>query len=148
MDLMRDIPKYFTLKEMTVTSQKLRNVPEDWDTVFALIDTANRLDCIRSAFKKAIRVTSGFRTAAVNAAVGGSKTSAHCKGRAVDIQPYSNTKENRAALAQLLKDLLENFDQLIFYTADGKAPKTLDAYKWVHIGFADEPRKQLLHKKG
>lgn len=142
------IPVYFTLKEMTATSQKLPNMPETWEEFSNLRDTALNLDNIRAVFKKAIRITSGFRSAAVNAAVGGSKTSAHRKGMAVDIQPYSNTKENRAELAKILRNNVSVFDQLIFYTSDGKAPKDPGDYKWVHVGFAVKPRNQLLYKKG
>ena len=44
------------------------------------------LQCIREHFGKPITITSGYRTAAHNAAVGGAKSSQHLLGRAADIQ--------------------------------------------------------------
>ncbi len=42
------------------------------------------LQCIREHFGKPVYITSGYRTAAHNAAVGGSKSSQHLLGRAAD----------------------------------------------------------------
>ena len=42
------------------------------------------LQCIREHFGKPVHITSGYRTAAHNAAVGGSKSSQHLLGRAAD----------------------------------------------------------------
>ncbi len=44
------------------------------------------LQPIREQFAYPMRVTSGYRSPALNEAVGGSKTSQHCKGQAADIQ--------------------------------------------------------------
>ena len=44
------------------------------------------LQCIREHFGKAVTITSGYRTVAHNAKVGGSKSSQHLLGRAADIQ--------------------------------------------------------------
>lgn len=141
------IPKYFSLKEMTATSQKLPNMPETWEEFSNLRDTALLLDELREKFGQGIRVTSGFRSAAVNAAVGGSKTSAHRKGMAADIQPWKNTKKNMLDLALICRELVScyPFDQVIIYTPDGKDTENI---KWIHIGFSDKPRHQLLFKKG
>lgn len=141
------IPKYFSLKEMTATSQKLPNSPETWEEFSALRDTALMLDELREKFGQGIRITSGFRSAAVNAAVGGSRTSAHRKGMAADIQPWKNTKKNMAELTKLCRSLINAtyVDQVIIYTPDGKDTENV---KWIHIGFSDKPRHQLLFKKG
>lgn len=143
------LPKHFSLKEMTATSQKLPNIPETWEEFSNLYDTAHLLDGLREMFGQPIRITSGYRSAAVNAAVGGSKTSAHRKGMAADIQPWKNTKKNMRELAsicrQLVKSLSTPVDQVIIYTQDGKDNENI---KWIHIGFSDNPRHQLLFKKG
>ena len=57
------------------------------DTGQTLMDRAfmDRLQHLRSDWGKPIFVTSGYRTAAHNKAVGGSERSAHLIGRAVDI---------------------------------------------------------------
>lgn len=141
------IPKYFSFKEMTATATGLPNMPETWAEFCNILDTALNLDRIREAFGLPIRITSGYRSAAVNKVVGGSATSAHRYGMAADIQPYKNTPENMKKLAALLRSAIFPYkiDQLIIYTPDGK---DTDNIKWIHVGFAENPRGQLLFKKG
>lgn len=143
-------PKYFTLAELLATSTGLQNVPGSWGILENLCNTALALDAIRADYGAPIRITSGYRSIAVNAAVGGSATSAHCKGLAADIQAYKYSKSNMVRLAQLLRDNLakHRIDQLILYTADGRDSQGSGIIKWIHVGFAERPRHQLLFKKG
>ena len=60
------------------------------------------LQCIREHFGKPITITSGYRTAAHNAAVGGAKSSQHLLGRAADIQVADTPVEDVAAYAESL----------------------------------------------
>ena len=60
------------------------------------------LQCIREHFGKAVTITSGYRTAAHNAAVGGAKSSQHLLGRAADIRVQGVSVENVAAYAESL----------------------------------------------
>ena len=60
------------------------------------------LQCIREHFDKAVTITSGYRTAAHNAAVGGAKSSQHLLGRAADIRVEGVSVENVAAHAESL----------------------------------------------
>ena len=60
------------------------------------------LQCIREHFGKAVTITSGYRTAAHNAAVGGAKSSQHLLGRAADIQVADTPVEDVAAYAESL----------------------------------------------
>ena len=60
------------------------------------------LQCIREHFGKAVTITSGYRTPAHNAKVGGSKSSQHLLGRAADIQVASTSVEEVAACAERL----------------------------------------------
>ena len=60
------------------------------------------LQCIREHFGKPLHITSGYRTAAHNAAVGGSKSSQHLLGRAADIQVAGVSVEDVAAYAESL----------------------------------------------
>lgn len=60
------------------------------------------LQCIREHFGKPITITSGYRTAAHNTAVGGAKSSQHLLGRAADIQVAGVPVEDVAAYAESL----------------------------------------------
>lgn len=81
--------KYFTFKEMiqsdTAKSKDIENIP-NWDQINALMNLIKYvLDPLRSLYKKAIRVSSGFRSEALNEAVNGSKTSQHCLDRTTEV---------------------------------------------------------------
>ena len=129
--------KYFTLYELcksdTAKKQNIDNFPT-WEVVDNLKELVeNVLDPLREWFKEPIYVNSGFRCKALNEAVGGSNTSDHVTGRAIDIDTHN--KEKNRKLFNYIKDNLE-FDQLI----DEKD------MSWIHVSFRkDNNRKQVLH---
>lgn len=82
-------------------------------------------------------INSGYRGLELNEAVGGSKTSQHCKGQAADIEVPGVANYD---LAKWIADNLD-FDQLIleFYT-----PGIPDS-GWVHVSYTgNNHRKQVL----
>mgnify|MGYP004539617063 CR=1 FL=1 len=83
------------------------------------------LQAIREHFGKPITITSGYRTAAHNAAVGGAKSSQHLLGRAADIQVAGVSVEDVAAYAESLMPA---------WGGVGRYPvKAGRATGWVHV---------------
>tara|TARA_Y100000034_G_scaffold53660_1_gene65865 strand:- start:121 stop:603 length:483 start_codon:yes stop_codon:yes gene_type:complete len=74
-----------------------------------------------------IRVNSGYRSPALNAKVGGSKTSQHCNGEAADFE--SSRISNPDLAAWIAKNL--EFDQLILEFYDGVDPNS----GWIHCSY-------------
>lgn len=138
------MPKYFTFAEMVHTEQKSDNTP-GWAEIENLKRLGEFLDTIRVEFGKAIRVNCAFRSAAVNAAVGGVSTSSHLKGLAADICAYSGKEADNRALIAVLEKKLDSLDQLITYHKT--AGKRDTAVRFIHVGLsAGTPRKQRLYK--
>lgn len=126
---------HFTLAELTVSAAAARkgldNTPPP-EIVDQLILTADRMEKVRALLGgHPIRVTSGYRSPAVNKAVGGSATSAHRTGHAVDFTcPGFGTP---AQVAAHLAKHLKGFDQIIE-----------EFGQWVHVGFGPGQRGELL----
>lgn len=121
----------FSLNEMIKSETALRhnidNTPDEWVTENLRILCENILQPLRNAYNTGIKVNSGFRHPEVNAAVGGSKTSDHCKGLAADIEIPGVPN------ADLAKYISENFKftQIIleFYTSG------IPDSGWVHVSY-------------
>lgn len=121
----------FSLKELTVsetaTRKGLDNTPND--VVIANLKTLaeNILQPVREHYGKSVKVNSGYRSPEVNASVGGSKTSDHCKGQAADIEISGVSN------GDLAKYIAENykFTQVIleFYT------QGIPDSGWVHVSY-------------
>ena len=77
-----------------------------------------------------IKVNSFFRSTELNTAIGGSKTSQHCKGQAIDIDDVFGHKTN-AEMFKWIKGNL-NFDQMIWEFGDDNNPD------WVHISYVSD----------
>jgi NADH dehydrogenase FAD-containing subunit len=92
---------------------------------------------IRDHFLVPIHISSGYRSLALNKAVGGSNTSQHSKGQALDID-MDGTKITNKQIFDFIKDNIE-FDQLIWEFGTDKNPD------WVHVSYAKgKNRKQIL----
>lgn len=130
--------KYFTFNEFERSDTAYRfaidnSIPEPSKANIAeFVD--NILDPLREAWGKPIIVTSGYRSSALNKAVGGVPTSMHLSGRAADITT-GNEVDNRR-LYQLAVDMKLPYFELI-----GKKY----GFKWLHISY-DPLRQQRIEQ--
>lgn len=132
----------FTLAEMTA-SQIARRIGDSNQPQLATVVDAMRLLCVkvlepvRAHFGRPVRVNSGYRSAATNAAVGSSPTSQHRRGEAADIEIPGVSND---VLARWIADHVE-FDQLILEAHRRGAPNS----GWVHVSYrAGRNRRQVL----
>lgn len=133
------ISKHFSYREMTRSETARRHgidntpSPSELDNIRY---TAEQMEKVREYLNEkyqkpiAIIVTSCFRNEKVNRLVGGSKTSAHRYGLAVDCDATGFTSTAFAKEIMEMKDKgLIDYDQLIL-----EFPERGDG-AWVHIGF-------------
>jgi hypothetical protein len=98
----------------------------------------NIFEPIREHFGVPIHISSGYRSKELNAAVGGSSSSQHCQGEAIDID-MDGTSITNAEIFNYIKDNLE-FDQLLWEFGTNTNPD------WVHVSYEStgKQRKQIL----
>lgn len=137
---MTQLTPHFTLAEMTdsqtAARKGLHNVPAMGTPERANLErTAQTMEEVRTILgDKPILISSGFRAPAVNAAVGGSKSSAHMSGLAVDFScpGFGTPLQICKALEPHMRKL--GIDQLIH-----------EYGTWVHLGLAGgAPRHMAL----
>jgi len=124
------LSKNFALSEMvkSATAERLGvdNSPSDIHLVNLTHLAIHILQPVRDEFG-VITINSGYRSPALNAKVGGSKTSQHCNGQAADFESFSTPNPD---LAKWIANNLE-FDQLILEFYDGVNPNS----GWVHCSY-------------
>lgn len=124
-----NLSEHFTLEEFTYSGTALRvgikNLPNDVQRT-NLLRTVGQMEKVRSILRRPIKVLSGLRVTELNKLVGGSVTSAHIQGLAVDFicPSYGNPRDVCRSLIHHLEVL--EIDQLIY---EGT---------WVHIGFKEQ----------
>lgn len=131
--------KYFSISEMirseTAAVRRIDNTPSHDVTrrLNALMDDC--LDPVRKLWGRPIGVNSGYRSLALNAAVGGAASSQHMKGEAADITTGS-VADNLQLFERIAASAIP-FDQLIDENRG----------RWIHISYrADgKNRRQVLH---
>lgn len=86
---------------------------------------------IREHFGKPLAVSSGYRSEQLNALIGGSKTSQHSLGQALDLDADVYGRLTNVAVFNYIKEHLE-FDQLIWEFGTDDEPA------WVHVSYKAE----------
>lgn len=123
----------FSFAELTASQTAARrgidNTPPD-DVLDNMRALASLLEDVRRLLGKPISISSGYRSPALNTAIGGSANSQHCKGQAADfICPKFGTPYD---VADAIARSNIAFDQLIY---EGT---------WCHISWSETPRHEVL----
>ena len=126
-----NLSPHFTLAELTQSEYAARmgllNEPGQ-DEIANLKRMAALLELVRAKVGNPIIVSSGYRSPAVNAGIGGSKTSQHMFGCAADIRALGMPVN---ALMKTICDSDIQYDQLI-----------LEFGSWVHISVPNKPESK------
>ena len=140
------LSKNLSIKEFsnstTAKRKGIDNTPKDEHLEAAKQLAENIFQPIRDHFGKPIWLSSGYRSKALNKAIGGSKTSQHCKGEAMDIDMDGKGSPTNTEIFNYIKDNLP-FDQLIWEFGSDKTPD------WVHVSYSvsGKQRGQILKAK-
>ena len=125
---------HFSLAQLTYSEvaekMGIDNSPAP-DIVENLKRLASELERVQALLGAPLDISSGYRCAALNAAVGGSDTSQHVRGLAADFACPGFGTPLDVARAMRQSDM--DFDQCI-----------LEYGRWVHLSFSDAPRGRVL----
>lgn len=119
---------HFTLAELTASNKAAQlgidNTPDE-EASANLENLASMLEDIRASLGNPVTVTSGYRSPALNKAVGGVPSSDHVKGCAADIicPAFGTPKEVARHLAAKVDEL--GIGQVIYEALGGRA--------WTHV---------------
>lgn len=116
----------------------ISNMPTEEHIKNLKLIAENVFEPIRANFRQPIRISSGYRSQALNAAIGGAMRSQHSSGEALDIDMEGTALSNKEIFI-FIKDKL-NFDQLIWEFGNKNEPD------WVHVSYKanGQQRKQVL----
>lgn len=134
MNLTKNLTLQEATKSNTATRLGIDNTPNQ-ATIETMIETAEKIFQPLRDKLGAIRVSSFYRSPELNRAIGGSKTSQHCTGEAIDMQGVNVSN------AELFEEAckFEDFDQIIWEFG------TLTEPDWVHVSYSKaHNRKQIL----
>lgn len=134
-----NLSQHFTLDELTASQtaerRRIDNTPTE-AVLTNLYGLAERLEIVRGILGgRPMLISSGYRSPALNVAVGGSRTSAHMQGLAADF-----TCPGFGTPLDICKRLAQHADELDF-------DQIIQEGTWVHFGLAapgKTPRRQVL----
>ena len=139
---MENISKHITYQEATSSNtaikRKIQNIPNAIQLANMKLLAEKVFEPLREKIANPIKISSFFRSVALNKAIGGSSTSQHTatNGAAMDLQAIKGAT-NRD-IFDYIKDNL-TVDQLIYEFGDSQNPA------WVHVSYKKEGnRNQIL----
>jgi len=138
MQLSKNLSLAEVIRSETAKRRGVSNMPTDAHIANFKLLAEKVFQPIRDHFGVPIHISSGYRSAALNKAIGGAASSQHCTGEAIDID-MDGTSVTNAQIFNYIKDNLE-FDQLIWEFGTDTNPD------WVHVSYEStgKQRKQML----
>jgi hypothetical protein len=134
---MERISEHISYKEGTRSVTALRlgidNTPDQYQFTNMQVIAENIFEPLRKWVRGPIKINSFLRVPDLNKAIGGSESSQHCQGRAIDIDDSYGHKTN-AEMFQYIKKHLD-FDQMIWEFGDDNNPD------WVHVSYVSPMAK-------
>ena len=132
------ISEHISYKEGVYSTTAMRrdidNDPNDDQLHFMELIAEKVFEPLREWVGGPIKINSFFRSPELNKAIGGSTTSQHCKGQAMDIDDTFG-KATNAEMYHWIKENLD-FDQMIWEFGDEDNPN------WVHISYVSEDKNR------
>ena len=134
---MDNISKHISYREATRSNTALRrgieNIPDVEQIENMKLIAKKVFEPLREWVGGPIKINSFYRSPELNVAVGGSKTSQHCKGLAMDIDDTFGGRFTNlnAEMFKYIRYHLD-YDQLIWEFGDDKNPA------WVHVSYVSE----------
>ena len=128
------ISEHISLKEgvksHTATRLNIDNEPSSLDLINMTTIAEQVFEPLRKFVGGPIAINSFYRSPKLNSAIGGSTSSQHCKGYAIDIDDKYGYKTNAEMYYYIQQNL--DYDQLIWEFGDDKNPD------WVHVSYVSE----------
>ena len=132
------ISKHISYKEGVYSNTAIRrgidNTPGDDQLFFMEIIAEKVFEPLREWVGGPIKINSFYRSPELNTAIGGSATSQHCKGQAIDIDDTFGNATN-AEMYHWIKENLD-FDQMIWEVGDDDNPN------WVHVSYVSPEKNR------
>ena len=129
------LSKNLSLAEVTksVTAKRLGidNTPDEWVKENLKSIAEHVFQPLRNHFGRPIYVSSGYRSADLNRAIGGSVRSQHVEGRALDLDADVFGRVTNSKIFEYIRENL-TFDQLIWEFGDENNPD------WVHVSYVHD----------
>jgi len=139
---MEKISKHISYKEatfsQTATRKDIDNTPSEEVLERMRTVAENVFEPLRAHVGGPIKINSFYRSIMLNTAIGGSKSSQHTRGEAIDIDDTLGNMSNKDMFT-FIKDELD-FDQLIWEFGDNENPA------WVHVSYVspENNRRRIL----
>ncbi len=142
MKLSRNLSLGEFTNSQTAKRRGIDNTPTEKHLEAAKVLAENIFQPIREHFGCPIYISSGYRSEALNEAIGGSKTSQHSKGEAIDIDMDYRKGPDNEEIFFFIRDNID-FDQMIWEFGDADRPD------WVHVSYNSDgkQRGQILAAK-